>query len=288
MPTKKSAQARLYGLIGYPVKHSLSAFMHNAAFKALGINAEYRLFEIMPGAVGDFLRQLKAHNISGVNVTIPYKEEVLPLIDGYKSFEARRTGAVNTIRVEKDGKLSGFNTDAPGFGMSLKELEFNPSGKRISLIGAGGAAKAVSIQLAKSKPKLLSIYDVDLTKVERLSDNIKKHFPDCKLYLARRIEELDIKKADLLVNATPIGMKPDDPILVKKEDMHSGLLVYDLIYNPSETKLLRLAKEKGARVSNGLRMLLYQGMLAFTCWTGKRAPKDIMHKALLEGLNSVR
>lgn len=271
---------KIYGLLGYPVKHSLSPLMHNAAFKALGINAEYRLFEIKPEQVEDFLKYLSQNNISGLNVTIPYKERVIPFL-AHLSDEAKLISAVNTIRVSGDSS-EGFNTDGEGFLRHLTEdLGFSPIGKMIAIIGAGGAAKAVSVYLSKLKPKKLAIYDIDKAKAKALISHLKENFKDVEFILADSIEELKIQNSDLLVNATPMGMKETDPCLVNEKFIHNNLLVYDLIYEPKETKLLKLARLKGAKVANGLGMLLHQGALSFEIWTAQKPALEIMRNALM-------
>lgn len=276
-------QKSFYGLIGYPVKHSLSPKMHNAAFSALGINAEYLLYELEENKIGSFLEKAPASSISGVNITVPYKEKVIPFLKKI-SAEAGLIGAVNTIKVN-DGKLEGFNTDGEGFIKHLKEdLEFNPAHRRVALIGAGGASRAVSVYLSKSGVKQLSIFDVDINRAESLIRHLRDNFSAIDYKAAATIVDLDINGADLLINATPIGMKEADPLLVDEKLIHPGQLVYDLIYNPKETKLLKAARLKGAAVSNGLGMLLYQGMVAFEIWTGKPAPKEVMQKALYQAL----
>lgn len=271
---------KIYGLMGYPVSHSLSPLMHNAAFSYLKINAQYKLFPLKEKEIGPFLKGAKCNNIFGLNVTVPYKEKVTPFLDSI-SCEARLIGAVNTIKFS-GSKLLGFNTDGEGFLTHLREdLAFNPKGKNIAIIGAGGAARAISVYLSKVRPQLLSIYDIDRPKLSALVNHLKANFKDVNIKLANSIKELDIRGADLLVNATPIGMKETDPCLIDKKFIHKRMLVYDLIYEPKQTKLLNAAKHKGARISNGLGMLLYQGTIAFEIWTGKKAPKKVMQNALL-------
>ncbi|MCM8757591.1 MAG: shikimate dehydrogenase [Candidatus Omnitrophica bacterium] len=274
------ATFRIYGLIGFPVKHSLSPLMHNAAFGCLGIKAEYRLFPLKENELKYFLMNLSKNNIFGLNVTIPYKEKVLEYLD-WKSEEVKTVGAVNTILVERNNYLKGYNTDGIGFYHHLRYgLKFNPKGKNVLILGAGGASKAISNQLAKKGIKTILIYDIDKEKSKNLAKDINLKFKSCKAEDVDFLKNVQFKDIDLLINATPVGMKKEDPCLVKKEMLHKGILVYDLIYNPAQTKLLNLAKEVGARFSNGLGMLLYQGMFSFEIWTKKRAPKEIMEEAL--------
>jgi shikimate dehydrogenase len=279
----KDPRPAIYGVLGYPVKHSLSPSMHNAAFKALKINAEYRLFKVRPQDLENFLETLSERNIYGLNVTIPYKEKVVPFLKKL-SDETRLIGAVNTIKVLSGG-LEGFNTDGAGFLQHLRQdLGFNPQDKTIAILGAGGAARAISVYLSKNTPGLIAIYDIDKTKAKMLVNHLKENFKDIGFKVANSIEGLNIGDCHLLVNATPIGMKDSDPCLVDKKFIYNKLLVYDLIYNPPETQLLALAKKAGARVSNGLGMLLYQGTLSFKIWIGQDAPLKIMRQALEKGL----
>jgi shikimate dehydrogenase len=280
------AQKKIYGLIGYPVKHSLSPLMHNAAFRTLGIPAEYRLFSLPPDELRNFLKNFEKNNISGLNVTVPYKEKVIPFLDKL-SKEARLIGAVNTIKVSEN-KLQGFNTDGEGFLKHLTcDLKFNPKGRAIALIGAGGAARGILVYLSRENPKRISLYDIDKAKAQALLKHLRENFKNVDFSSVNSVAELNINDADLLINATPIGMKHADPCLVDEKYIHKNLLVYDLIYNPKETKLLRVAGKIGAKVSNGLGMLLYQGALSFEIWTGKIAPIEIMRSALNEGVKKL-
>jgi len=281
--TAHSTQKELYGLIGYPVKHSYSAFMHNAAFAHCGMNAEYRLFEVSPEKLDEFFKKvIQEKRIRGFNITVPHKEAAVSYLDGIRSQGVNIIGAVNTIRVQEDGKLDGFNTDGPGFSRDLKEHGVEMKGKRIALLGAGGAAKAVAAEVAKNQARQLLIFDLDSARVSRLVGIVKEFYSEVDVRGVGSIEQLDITHADLFINATPIGMKEADPLLVKKQWLHPKLFVYDLIYNPAETKLLKAAQEAGCSYANGLGMLLYQGYLAFTHWTGEEAPVDVMRQALIK------
>lgn len=281
-----SFSKKIYGLIGYPVKHSLSPLMHNAAFSSLKIDAEYRLFEVKPQELEGFISSLAEKNIFGLNVTIPHKENVMPLLDGIAA-EAKLIGAVNTIKAAEN-KLEGFNTDGEGFLKHLSaDLGFEPKGKNVALIGAGGAARAVSVYLSKATPRRIAVYDIDKEKASALIEHLRENFKDTEFRLADSIEGLGIQDCSLLVNATPVGMKESDPPVIDEADLHSSILVYDLIYNPRETKLLKAARTAKARFSNGLGMLLYQGAIAFQIWTGKSAPVEIMRRALEEGARNI-
>ncbi|MDD4980746.1 MAG: shikimate dehydrogenase [Candidatus Omnitrophica bacterium] len=282
--TDNPSAKKIYGLIGYPVKHSLSPAMHNAAFQALNINAEYKLFELKPEELEGFLSGVKKNNIFGLNVTVPYKEKVMPFLDNL-SEEAKLIGAVNTIKCSGE-KLEGFNTDGAGFLEHLiQDLKFDPAGKDIAIIGAGGAARAVSVSLSKKGPKGIAIYDIDKSKLSALISHLQENFKGIDFIAAPSVAQLNLKNVDLLVNATPIGMKESDPCPIEDIPLSGGLLVYDLIYNPQETKLLKIARAGGSCVANGLGMLLYQGVESFEFWTGQKAPVEVMRQALSEAIN---
>ncbi|MEW5895696.1 MAG: shikimate dehydrogenase [Candidatus Omnitrophota bacterium] len=267
MPNKVTT----YGLIGFPLGHSLSPCMHNTAFRALDVPAVYELFPLKEHEVEPFIKHLrdKDCHIFGVNVTVPYKEKVMPLLDALSPF-AEKAGAVNTIVVDKNRRLTGHNTDGPGFMSHLAELGFDISGKRVSLIGAGGAARAIIavLCLMDQRPGSVFVYDIDSEKADNLVADLGSRMDTSIVQVVRSIDDLNIEIADLLINATPVGLKSSDPVLFEKELLHPDMLVYDLIYNPRETKLLAMARERGARISNGLGMLFYQGVLAFEHWAG--------------------
>ena len=278
----------IYGVIGHPVGHSLSPAMQNAAFNALKIDAEYKLFDVEPADLGKFLKGMVKNGIAGVNVTIPHKVKAKDFVkaNGVLNEHAERLGAVNTIKVVGD-KLTGFNTDGPGFYRSLVEdLKFEPEGKNVFVLGAGGAARAIVMYLGNG-PKEIFVTDID----DRMVGELKKHFE--KYYDHRRFkavgknnfkESLDV--SDLLVQATPIGIHDGDPSPIDLELLHSGLRIYDLVYNRPATKLVEEASRMKLHAMTGLGMLLYQGAIAFELWTEKKAPVEIMRKALKNALKA--
>ncbi len=279
-----------YGLIGYPLGHSLSPLMHNAAFKALGVEATYELFPLKPDELDNFFSDLKQKDspIFGLNVTVPYKEKVIPYLDNLNPY-AKKVAAVNTIVISENRKLSGYNTDGPGFLAHMTELGFQPQGKRIAILGAGGATRAVLSALCMSaqRPEAITIYDVEPEKAQSLVKDLSVNF-NCGITKAvDSLDDLNVELADLLVNATPVGMKPSDIPLIDEEMLHANMLVYDLIYNPAQTALLEMAQRKGAQAANGLGMLYYQGVLAFQHWANVELPENIkkkMRDALDKGL----
>lgn len=276
----------IYGIIGHPVKHSLSPAMHNAAFQSMGIDAEYRTYDVKPDSLESFLKDLKSNSISGINVTIPHKIKARDFISRYGSLDdnAERLGAVNTIKVTGEG-LCGFNTDGPGFYRSLVEdLKFEPEGKNIFVLGAGGASHAIIMYLGNS-PKRIIVSDIDDSKLSELEKHYKKYYDSGRLIVTGgRDAEKGIIESDLLVNATPVGMNESDQSPVSKSLLHPGLYVYDLVYNRPYTRLVKDAVSLKLNATTGLGMLLYQGAIAFEIWTGEKAPVAIMRRALKEGL----
>jgi len=285
-----SEQITTYGLIGYPLGHSLSPLMHNAAFRALGVAATYELFPLKEDELGKFFANLKKTDspIFGLNVTVPYKEKVIPYLDSLSPY-AKKVAAVNTIVITEGRKLIGYNTDGPGFLTHITELGFKPQGKRIVILGAGGAARAVLsvFCMLAERPESIAIYDIEPDKAETLVRELAMMIDCSGVRVANSIDDLNIELADLLVNTTPVGMKPADILLVDRESLRAGLFVYDLIYNPAQTMLLKMAQAQGAKTSNGLGMLFYQGVLAFQRWANMELSEDIkkkMREALDKGL----
>ena len=273
-----------FAVIGNPIKHSLSPVMHNAAFKRLKMNALYMLFEKTREDFPAAVRQLKAMKVGGFNVTVPYKEEIIPYLDGLDE-QARRIGAVNTVLNQK-GRFIGYNTDAPGFIASLKEdLDFAPQGKNIFIIGAGGSARAIGFALAKEKAKTIVFRDCLAEKAKRLAKDIKGIFPDCLVSSVTSTIGDRLLTIDLLVNASNCGMKNSDPLPIDPKILPAGIKVYDIIYNPAPTKLVKESGRKRIKAVNGLGMLLRQGTAAFEIWTNKKAPVELMRQALLKAIN---
>lgn len=278
---KIDGNTKIYGIIGYPVRHTHSPAMHNAAFSALGINAAYLPFEVKPEELMSAVNCIKSLGICGFNITIPHKENVIPYLDEIDR-EARLIGAVNTV-VNRNGRLKGYNTDGRGFINSLKEeFDLTPNGKRFFILGAGGASRAISFSLAFSGARRIVLVDVVSEKAIDLARQLSGETSCEGIALKRddRAMKEIILNSDVLINATPCGMKPSDPKVINPGFPHKGLLVCDLIYNPSMTRFLIDAKKEGARISNGRPMLLHQGMIAFELWTGRRPPLQVMKKAL--------
>jgi len=283
---------KVVGLIGYPAQKNLSAFMHNAGFQKLNLNYIYLLFEVKPLNLKKAVQGMKALNFAGFNVTVPFKEEILPLLDNLTP-EAKKIGAVNTVWQDPTGKLIGDNTDGKGFLQALKlEKGVEPQDKRVFLIGAGGAARAIAITLTQEKIKEIYITDLNVNKAEKLVQRVQKiskkaGYPPFKIEVVKPKEYTEMKKiidkVDILINATPMGMynNPDN-IPIPIEVLNPHILVYDIINNPYKTKFLQLAEQLGAEILNGLPMLAYQGIEAFQRWTSKKVSVRLFKKAAKE------
>lgn len=273
---------RYVALIGYPLGHSVSPPMQQAAFDYYQLDLRYQAWEAEPAQFGAIMERLRQPSTVGANVTIPYKETVLPMIDELDEL-ARQIGAVNTI-VNREGKLSGYNTDAEGFVQALRHLGgFEPAGKRVVLLGAGGAARAVSFALARAGVRSLAITDIVAERSQGLSSSLRSLGVETYVLDPEGKELKDaLLNCDLMVNCTPVGMKhstTEGQSPLKAELIPKEALIYDVVYNPIETQLLLDAKAVGARTLGGLGMLVYQGAKAFELWTGKEAPIDIMFEA---------
>jgi len=274
---RKKEEKHITGLIGYPLGHTLSPAMHNAVFKRLKLNWEYRVFETKPKDVGKAIKRVRKEKMKGINVTVPHKHMVMKYLDRIDR-AAKAVGAVNTV-VNKNGKLAGYNTDYLGFLTVLKKNRIKIKNKRIVLIGAGGAAHAVVYALNLLKPHKIDIVNIDIPMSIRL---VKKLKPKrVRTWMLKKTPVIDwlIAKADFVINATSVGMdKKSNPYRIDK--IRRGTPVFDLIYNPAVTPFLKRAKQKGARIYNGLDMLIYQGMESFYLWTGKRSHYPTVKKAV--------
>lgn len=275
---------KLYGILGHPIKHTLSPVMQNAAFEELGIRATYVPFAVAPDNLETVLKTLPQMGVFGVNVTVPHKQTALTLMDSL-SEEAKLICAINTI-VFKGNKMHGHNTDGSGFIKSLEDHGFNPKEKKAMVLGAGGAARAVAVALARAGVKDLYLYNRTRERAEILSQHIDHHFPYCSPHILddyqTRSKE-DLEGIDLVVNATTLGLTETDPIPVSPIFFKSGTLFYDLIYH-GETNWLKVAKKSKMETLNGLGMLVHQGALSFELWTGKKAPVPTMEAILQKQL----
>ncbi len=265
------AETELYGVIGNPIQHSLSPMIHNGALKRLGRNAVYLAFEVKD--LEQALRGIRGLGVRGVSVTIPFKTQVIPFLDKVEG-PAKKIGAVNTI-VNREGKLIGYNTDCRGALEALEE-KINLRGKRIVLLGAGGAARAIGFGLRERECQLI-ISNRSKKRGEALSKELSCHFLPMSLLFKMKAGELG---ADVIINATSLGMYPRQretpfPERLLKE----GMMVMDIVYQPLQTRFLREAKARRCLTINGLEMLIRQGVAQLMIWTGSRPdPKPIRDK----------
>lgn len=282
-----SGKARICGIIGDPVEHTMSPVMHNAAFNKLGLDFIYIPFLVKKEFLKEAIEGMKAMNIRGLSVTQPHKVEVMKLLDSIDPL-AEKMGTVNTI-VNDSGILTGSNTDAGGFLRGLLENGIEPTGKNVVVLGAGGASRAVSFILADRGANLVilnRLLELEWAEslAERISDSLNVKVE--ALELTSNNLKKAIVEADILVNTTNVGMSPDtDKTLVDPDLLRQGLVVYDVIYNPIKTRLLKEAEKAGAKIISGLDMLVYQGVIAFEKWTGQKAPVEVMKEAALKSLD---
>lgn len=278
------AKTSVYCIIGKPVRHSFSPAIQNAAFMDKGINAVYTAFEV--GDAGDSVRAIKALGISGASVTIPYKVDVIPFLDGISEISGM-IGSVNTL-ISRDGKIFGDNTDARGFYRALTG-KTSTDGKKIALFGAGGAGRAIIFALFYySEPFEVYLIDPDKQRAIDLAENIRRSIPQAGRKKAAQIEIIgrdnwrDIKDTtDIIINATPIGMEPDTGSSVLDEDeIPEGRVLMDIVYHPHETALIKSGKNRNCEIVYGADMLLYQGAMQFELWTGLEAPVEVMRSEL--------
>ncbi|NLK63419.1 MAG: shikimate dehydrogenase [Fusobacteria bacterium] len=265
-----TSKTQLLCLLGHPVSHSKSPLMHNEQLENLGIDAKYLAFDVLPENLGEAIKGLKSLGYLGANVTIPHKEEAMKYVDNLTD-EAKNIGAINTIYI-KDGKTYGDNTDGRGFILSLvNDGGFDPKDKIALIIGAGGASKAVATKLLLAETKKIYLYDIDTVKMNSLKEHLMNFGKDTEVITIKKDELNNTAKiSELIVNCTPIGMKETDITLIDENCFNNNQMVFDLIYNPEKTKLLQNAEKKGARILNGLGMLVYQGGLSFEKWTNKK------------------
>jgi shikimate dehydrogenase len=293
-------ETRLYGVIGDPIRHTRSPLMQNCAFQVSGINAVYAAFHVKPEQLGDAMAGLRAFGIGGLNVTIPHKVEVMNHLDEIDE-SAQAIGAVNTI-VNRDGRLIGYNTDGIGYVRSLKEeAEPQLAGKRIVVLGAGGASRGIVWALAREHPEAIWIANRTHEKAQALADSLggfrrladdgaADHPVGEKGTVIRAIawEALRevCREADVVINTTSVGMAPDvDATPIDAAWLRPDAVASDLIYNPLKTRFLQEAEQRGCRIHGGLGMFVYQGAYAFEYWTGQPAPVKAMRDAVLASLS---
>ncbi len=295
-------KTQVLGVIGDPIEHTFSPAMHNAGLNELGLNYIYLPFHVKDDMLGECIQGAKAMGIKGLNVTIPHKSNVIKHLDDIDSV-ASMIGAVNTIQFiyDEDNESSnqdnginvrtkGFNTDGYGCVRAIEE-KTSIKDKKVSITGAGGAARAVAFQIANSGIDELSILNRNLSKAQSLANDLKTNLKSIDIDIsinAYDLEELkrELSDSDIFIDTTPIGMYPnvDDKPVASADMLHEDLLVNDIVYTPMKTSLIREAELANAEVVYGYKMLLYQGIRSFEIWLGREAPVDVMEKALLDVL----
>jgi shikimate dehydrogenase len=279
-----NAATRCCAVLGFPIRHSASPAMHNAAFAALGLNWRYLAFEVHPRNLRAAIEGARLMGFAGLNLTVPHKLRALEWMDALDK-SARTWGAVNTVRFDSPGqdgrakvRAVGLNTDADAIVSALREdLGQELRGTRVLLLGAGGAGRTAALKLAAEKVAELFIVNRTRARARAVASEIEKLFPSAQVTLGYPAADVD-----LLINATSLGLKPGDrlPFDQKRFSLERARAVYDMIYRPAETALLLAAGKAGCKTANGLGMLLHQGAKAFEIWTGKTAPLDVMRRAL--------
>jgi shikimate dehydrogenase len=286
MKNSISGKTRVCGIIGDPIEHTMSPVIHNAAFAEMGLDYVYIAFRVKAEELDKAIESVRALNMRGLSVTIPHKVAVLKLLDKLDPL-AEKIGAVNTI-VNDDGVLTGYNTDATGFLQAMLERGVEPKGKNIAILGAGGASRAVSFILADRGANLVILnrrleLDWAVELARRISQTFSKKVEALELNRENLMKALE--KADILVNATSVGMSPNiNETPVPPDLLRPGLIVYDIVYNPVKTKLLKDAEAAGAEIISGVDMLVWQGVMAFEKWTGKKPPVELMKKEAIKHL----
>ena len=270
----------IVGLIGHPVEHSFSPPMHNAAFKALNMDWAYVAFDVNPSNLNSAIEGAGSLGIKGFNVTIPHKIEVMKYLDEIDEV-ASLIGAVNTIDFKN---MKGYNTDGIGAVKAIEEAT-SIKNRKVVVAGAGGASRAISFYIAKYGAESLTILNRNVEKAQRLADDIGL-IDEVKADSIKNIKG-HLADADILIDTTPVGMHPnvDDDAIVSAEDMHGELVVFDAVYNPNQTSLIKEAIKANAKPVYGIKMLLYQGAESFRIWTGQKPPVDVMEDALKKTLN---
>ena len=275
-----TGRTRVYGILGFPISHTFSPPLQNSAFQATRIDAAYLPFEVKPEALSAAIEGIRGLQMGGVNVTIPYKVEVLPFLDKITPI-ARMIGAVNTIRND-EGCLIGTNTDGRGFVRSLSRLPFAPENQTILILGAGGSARSILVALAEARANRIFLVNRTPEKAQQLAEEFSPYFPGTEMR-GESLANLVHLPVDLLINTTSVGME-DYETPVDLAQFRTLKRVADIIYNPRQTMLLKQAEQLKIPFINGIGMLLHQGCEAFEFWMNQEAPVASMEKQLLSML----
>lgn len=274
----RNYRAQLTGVFGFPVDENPTIALQEAAFRAAGLNFRYLTLLVRPEALEDAFRGMRAMNFRGINLTVPHKVAALKYVDRL-SEEVQLIGAANTI-VNDEGVLTAYNTDGKGFVTGIQKRGVGLHGKRVAMLGAGGAARAIAVECALAGVKEIALINRDEARGRNLCDllNGKTH---CRASFIPWRGTAAIPECDIIINATSVGLYPDPNCPnIRYEDIRPGMIVQDVIPNPADTLFLKKARERGASALDGLGMLVYQGAIGFKLWTGEDAPVDVMREAL--------
>ncbi len=276
---KIDGKTSLLALLGSPVEHSKSPQMHNLSLSYLNLNYAYLAFDVAEKDLSEAVNAMKALNVAGFNLTMPHKSNIIPLLDEL-SAEAKLIDAVNTV-YNKNGCLIGYNTDGMGYTMSLREENISLYDKKVVIAGARGAARSIAVQLCMEGAKEITILNRTLPPAEQLSQLLNDNFVQCRSSAYQLTEEnmsKELQDADILINCTSLGMSPheDKSIVEEPQILPKNIVVSDIVYSPSKTKLMKIADKAGCKNFNGLGMIVGQGALAFKIWTGKAMPIEIV------------
>jgi len=273
-------RAELTGVFGNPVDDNPTGVMEEAAYRSAGLNYRYITMKVLPDGLKDAILGMRAVGMKGVNITMPHKVTVLPYLDEL-SEAASIIGAVNTITM-KDGRLFGENTDGKGFVTSVKNAGYDITGEKITILGAGGAARAIAVECALEGAASITIINRSAIRGKELTDLINDKTRTTAAFLSWPSRVKIPANTDILINATSIGLMPDSDMQpdIDFSSIRPGILVCDVVFNPADTKFLKSARAAGAKTLSGLGMLVQQGALNFTLWTGEEAPIDVMYEAL--------
>jgi shikimate dehydrogenase len=283
MPPIPDAKTQLCAIFGHPVGHSLSPAIHNAAFAELCLDMAYVAHDIEPQNLGNAMAAIRALNYRGLSITIPHKVASLSLVDEVDE-TARHIGCINTV-VNSGGVLKGYNTDGLGALGALRAANVEPRGADVVVLGSGGAARAIAVTLAvQAPPRRLTLLGVDEPELTALAETLR--LQRTTEVVAERLEPTTVARvvaeAQLLLHTTPVGMVPNiEQSIVPADSLHAGLTVFDAVYTPRRTRLLRDAAERSCRIVEGLEMFLGQALVQFELWTGKNPPRETM-RAIIE------
>lgn len=265
-------KTKLFALIGHPISNSFSPIMHSYLFEKYNINGSYLCFDVEPEKIEDVVDNMKNLKVSGFNITIPYKTEIVNLLDKIDR-NAEVIGSINTVKNEK-GVFKGYNTDGKGFVKSILDHNYDIKNKKALILGCGGACRSIVVELASQGIKTIDIRNRSIDNAIKIKENLNKYFDTEILISQKSIEKYDLEKYDFLINTTPIGMESDECPLDESIRISNDLIVCDIVYKPHRTNLIKWAENNNLKIIYGIDMLINQGIYAFEIWTGKKVDKE--------------